>query len=239
MGEKTGLREDLRSEIETLVASDGPDDEVLNEVVRRIHEAHPSWDWSGIYLLAGDVLVLGPRTAPADHSRIGIGEGVCGTAVSEDRNQIVEDVREVENYLACSLHTRSEIVVLIRDDDKIVGEFDIDSDTVGAFTHEDEALLEEMGPLISGRVASLAAREAGCPPRGTLPSACACQHACFAGLSARRLPTSIEPDRRGRRFHVRAGEAGTQKPTARAEGSKRADKRRRSLSVPTRREAPC
>ena len=162
MREKTGLREDLRSEIETLVASDVPDDEVLNEVVRRIHEAHPSWDWSGIYLLAGDVLVLGPRTAPADHSRIGIGEGVCGTAVSEDRNQIVEDVREVENYLACSLHTRSEIVVLIKDDDKIVGEFDIDSDTVGAFTHEDEALLEEMGPLISGRVASLAAsREAG------------------------------------------------------------------------------
>ena len=161
MREKTGLREDLRSEIETLVASDGPDDEVLNEVVRRIHEAHPSWDWSGIYLLAGDVLVLGPRTAPADHSRIGIGEGVCGTAVSEDRNQIVEDVREVENYLACSLHTRSEIVVLIRDDDKIVGEFDIDSDTVGAFTHEDEALLEEMGLLISGRVASLASREAG------------------------------------------------------------------------------
>ena len=161
MREKTGLREDLRSEIETLVASDGPDDEVLNEVVRRIHEAHPSWDWSGIYLLTGDVLVLGPRTAPADHSRIGVGEGVCGTAVSEDRNQIVEDVREVENYLACSLHTRSEIVVLIKDDDKIVGEFDIDSDTVGAFTHEDEALLEEMGLLISGRVASLASREAG------------------------------------------------------------------------------
>lgn len=160
MSEKTGLREDMRSDIETLVASDGPDDEVLNEVVRRIHEAHPSWDWSGIYLLTGDVLVLGPRTAPADHSRIGIGEGVCGTAVSEDRNQIVEDVREVENYLACSLHTRSEIVVLIRDDDKIVGEFDIDSDTVGAFTHEDEALLEEMGTLISARVASLAAQHA-------------------------------------------------------------------------------
>jgi L-methionine (R)-S-oxide reductase len=157
MGEKTGLREDLRSEVETLVASDGPDEEVLNRVVRRIHDARPLWDWSGIYLLVGDTLVLGPRTAPADHSRIGIGEGVCGTAVSEDRNQIVEDVREVENYLACSIHTRSELVVLIRDSGKIVGEFDIDSDTVGALTHEDEALLEEMGALISGRVASLAA----------------------------------------------------------------------------------
>src|ERR671912_1107871 len=157
MSEKAGLREDLRSEVEDLVASDAQDEEVLNEVVRRVHEAHPVWDWSGIYLLVGDALVLGPRTAPVDHSRIGLGEGVCGTAVSEDRNQIVEDVREVENYLACSIHTRSELVVLIRDDDKIVGEFDIDSDKVGAFGHEDEALLEEMGTLVSGRVASLAA----------------------------------------------------------------------------------
>jgi L-methionine (R)-S-oxide reductase len=156
MSEKTEVREDLRSEVEALVASDAQDEEVLNEVVRRVHEAHPVWDWSGIYLLVGDTLVLGPRTAPADHSRIGMGEGVCGTAVSEDRNQVVEDVREVENYLACSIHTRSELVVLIRDSDKIVGEFDIDSDTVGAFTQEDEALLEEMATLISGRVASLA-----------------------------------------------------------------------------------
>ncbi len=157
MSEKTGLRKDLRSEVGALVASDAPDEEVLNEVVRRVHEAHPVWGWSGIYLLVGDTLVLGPRTAPVDHSRIAIGEGVCGTAVSEDRNQVIEDVHEVENYLACSIHTRSELVVLIRDSEKIVGEFDIDSDTVGAFTQEDEALLEEVGALISGRVASLAA----------------------------------------------------------------------------------
>jgi L-methionine (R)-S-oxide reductase len=157
MSEKAGLREDLRSEVEDLVASDAQDEEVLNEVVRRVHEVHPLWDWSGIYLLVGDALVLGPRTAPVDHSRIGIGEGVCGTAVSEDRNQVVEDVREVENYLACSIHTRSELVVLIREAGRIVGEFDIDSDTVGGFSREDEALLEEMGLLISGRVASLAA----------------------------------------------------------------------------------
>ena len=156
MSEKTQLREDLRSEVEALVASDAPDEEVLDEVVRRVHEAHPLWDWSGIYLLVGDTLVLGPRTAPADHSHIGIGEGVCGTAVFEERNQVVEDVRQMENYLACSIDTRSELVVLIRDAGKIAGEFDIDSDTVGAFTQGDEALLEEIGALVSGRVASLA-----------------------------------------------------------------------------------
>ena len=156
MGERTELRQGLRDEVEGLVASDAPDEEVLEEVVRRVHEAHPSWDWSGIYLLVGDTLVLGPATAPADHSRIGIGEGVCGTAVSEDRNQVVEDVREVENYLACSIHTRSEIVVLIRENGKIVGQFDIDSDTVGAFTAEDERLLDELAELVAPRVAGLA-----------------------------------------------------------------------------------
>jgi len=157
MSEKTDLRKDLGAEVEALVASDGSDEEVLGEVVLRVHEAHPSWDWSGIYLLVGDTLVLGPATAPADHSRIGIGEGVCGTAVAEDENQLVEDVREVDNYLACSIHTRSEIVVLIRDNGRTVGQFDIDSDTVGAFTAEDERLLDELADLVAPRVASLAA----------------------------------------------------------------------------------
>jgi hypothetical protein len=100
MGERTALEKDLRTEAEGLVASDAPDEEVLGGVVRLVHDAHPSWDWSGIYLMKDGVLVLGPSTAPADHDRIEVGEGVCGTAVSEDRNQVVEDVREVENYLA-------------------------------------------------------------------------------------------------------------------------------------------
>ena len=156
MAARTALEKDLRTEAEGLVASDASDEDVLNGVVRLVHEAHPSWDWSGIYLLKGGVLVLGPSTAPADHDRIEVGEGVCGTAVAEDENQVVEDVREVENYLACSIHTRSEIVVLIRHEGEIVGQFDIDSDKVGAFTSEDEALLEELAGVVAPRVASLA-----------------------------------------------------------------------------------
>ena len=156
MGERTELRQDLKTEVERLVASDASDEEVLNGAVRLVHDAHPSWDWSGIYLMRGGVLVLGPKTAPADHDRIEVGEGVCGTAVAEDKNQVVEDVREVENYLACSIHTRSEIVVLIRHEGRIVGQFDIDSDTVGAFTLEDEALLEEIAGIVAPRVAALA-----------------------------------------------------------------------------------
>ena len=153
-------RSKLRAEVEALVASDAPDDEVLEEVVRLVHEAHPRWDWSGIYLLVDGTLVVGPFAGseePPEHSRIPVGDGVCGTAVALDRNQLVDDVRELDNYLACSLSTRSELVVLIREDGRIVGQFDIDSDERGAFTQEDEALLEELATVVAPRVASVAA----------------------------------------------------------------------------------
>jgi GAF domain-containing protein len=150
----------LVSEVETLTNSYAPDDEVLGEVVKLVHEAHPAWDWSGVYLMVDGALVVGPFAGsdePPEHSRIEIGAGVCGTAVAENKNQIVRDVRELENYLACSSHTRSELVVLIHHKGEIVGQFDIDSDTVGAFTRKDERLLEVLADLIAPRVASLAA----------------------------------------------------------------------------------
>ena len=153
-------RSKLRTEVEALVGSDAPDAEVLEEVVRLVHEAHPRWDWSGIYLLVDGTLVVGPFAGseePPEHSRIEVGDGVCGTAVAEDRNQLVEDVRELDNYLACSLSTRSELVVLIREDGRVVGQFDIDSDERGTFTQEDEALLEELATVVAPRAASLAA----------------------------------------------------------------------------------
>ena len=154
----------LKAEVEALAASDALDEEVLDEVVRLVHDEHPLWTWSGIYLLVDGTLVVGPFAGseePPEHSRIEVGQGVCGTAVAEDRNQIVEDVREIDNYLACSLSTRSELVVLIRENGRIVGQFDIDSDERGGLTEEDEVLLEEISALISPRVASLAAARAG------------------------------------------------------------------------------
>ena len=155
---------DLKPKVEALVASDAPDEEVLERVVRLVHDEHPLWDWSGIYLLVDGTLVVGPFAGsdePPEHSRIEVGDGVCGTAVAEDRNQLVEDVRELDNYLACSLSTRSELVVLIREDGRIVGQFDIDSDERGAFTQDDEALLEELATVVAPRVSSLAAARTG------------------------------------------------------------------------------
>jgi L-methionine (R)-S-oxide reductase len=131
-------------------AAEHNSDEFLHDVVRRLHDRQPAWDWVGIYLLVGDTLVLGPYIGePTEHVSIPVGVGVCGTAVQRDTNMLVEDVRAQDNYLACSLHTRSELVVLIRDRGELVGQFDIDSDQVGAFGPRDEQLLERLAAGVS------------------------------------------------------------------------------------------
>jgi GAF domain-containing protein len=113
----------------------------------------PSYNWSGVYRLEGDMLVLDEYVGAAtEHDRIPVGQGVCGTAVADNRNQVVEDVRKLENYLSCSVHTRSEIVVLIRaESGEILGQIDIDGHMVAAFDHSDEVFLEEMAALLAQR----------------------------------------------------------------------------------------
>lgn len=120
--------------------------------VKAIREALPQAGWAGIYWLRGDELHLGPYIGPpTDHVRIPVGTGVCGTAVAEDKDQIVADVRTRENYLACTAATRSEIVVLIRSGGKVLGQIDLDSDQVGAFTADDHGFLR----MVAGALGSL------------------------------------------------------------------------------------
>jgi GAF domain-containing protein len=112
----------------------------------------PAYNWSGIYRLEGDTLVLDEYVGDAtDHTRIPVGRGVCGTAVAEDKNQVVNDVRELSNYLSCSTKTRSEIVVLIRKGDQVLGQIDIDGHEVGAFDATDEAFLTRVAEVLARR----------------------------------------------------------------------------------------
>lgn len=149
-----------------ILAEAADDNAALAGIVALLHRARPHWDWVGLYLLAGEELVLGPYVgAPTDHVRIPVGRGVCGTAVASGENQVVADVRELDNYLACSTSTRSEIVVLIRHRGQIVGQFDVDSDTAGAFGPDDEALLSELAEMAAPRCAALAAEATGRAPR--------------------------------------------------------------------------
>jgi L-methionine (R)-S-oxide reductase len=144
--------ENIVSRIERLIESELSRDEVLGEAVRILKQEREHYDWTGIYLLEGDTLVLHNYIGkPTDHTRIPVGQGVCGTAVAERANQIVGDVTTLDNYLACSLETRAEIVVLIRRGDLIFGQIDIDSDRPNAFTEEDESLLSRVADLLARR----------------------------------------------------------------------------------------
>ena len=107
-------------------------------------------------MLRGDALELGPYVgAPTEHTRIPVGRGVCGTAVASRGNQVIEDVLEIDNYLACSRTVRSEIVVLIWDGDEVLGQIDADCDEVGAFGPEDEAFLIRVAAAIAPAVAEI------------------------------------------------------------------------------------
>jgi len=111
---------------------------LLESAVRHLHESDPKFHWTGIYeLFPDEVLRLGPFVgAPTDHVFIAVGQGVCGTAVAERRNINVPDVSKVSNYLACSTSTKSELVILIRNGDRIYGQLDIDSHEPDAFDPE-------------------------------------------------------------------------------------------------------
>src|SRR6266404_116401 len=142
--------DEIVDQVDHIVKSDAPLDEVLQSAVRTLKQERVNYNWAGIYLLEGDTLVLHNYIGkPTEHTRIPVGVGVCGVAVAVGANQIIGDVTKLDNYLACSVGTRSEIVVLIRRGADILGQLDIDSDLENAFNNEDEELLARASDLLS------------------------------------------------------------------------------------------
>jgi len=142
----------LLAELERARADGATRDDLLRTTVRRIEAADPRYDWVGIYLLEEDTLVLHSYVGrPTEHAEIPVGVGVCGAAIAEGRDMNVPDVRAIENYLACSLETRSELVILIQDraSERIFGQIDLDSDRADAFTAEDEQALRQVADWLA------------------------------------------------------------------------------------------
>ena len=126
-------------------------DALAQTVVETVREVMPQASWVGVYWLRGGVLELGPYVGAAtEHTRIPVGTGICGTAVAEDADQLVDDVREVENYLACSTAVRSELVVLIRWRGEIIGQLDLDAEAIGAFSRDDHCVLRAVSDGFAG-----------------------------------------------------------------------------------------
>jgi L-methionine (R)-S-oxide reductase len=137
--------------IDRILNRGGDADDVLRQVVSILHDRFDHYSWVGIYFVEGDELVLGPWQGPqpTEHVRIPVGEGVCGAAAASGRTEVVDDVNADPRYIACFPSTRSEFVVPISYEGRVVGEIDIDSDQPAAFGPEDKAFLERVALLIS------------------------------------------------------------------------------------------
>ncbi len=115
-----------------------------------MRQAGPPYTGVYLYMLHGDELVLEAFDGrPTDLTRVALGTGVCGRAVAEQRDLNIPDVSVVEDYLACSAETQSELVVLIRRHDEILGEIDIDSDVLAGFDDAEERAVREVADALA------------------------------------------------------------------------------------------
>ncbi|MBR1651322.1 MAG: GAF domain-containing protein [Lachnospiraceae bacterium] len=115
---------------------------VLSNASALIFESLEDLNWAGFYLMKGGSLMLGPFQGKVACIRIAVGRGVCGTAVAEDKTQLVKNVHEFPGHIACDSASNSEIVIPIHKDGRVWGVLDIDSPSLGRFTEEDKDGLE-------------------------------------------------------------------------------------------------
>jgi len=145
---------ELIGKLDNLVASANTSTDVFEGVVQLLHENMFRYNWVGFYMLeelpgVEPVLILGPyRGSMTPHTRISLNQGICGAAASSGKTVIVDDVHSDSRYLACSLETKSEIVVPIFASGKVVGELDIDSHFPAAFGDSDKHLCEYAAKLV-------------------------------------------------------------------------------------------
>ena len=149
------MHESMLDAIRAAIAGASDARSAMTEATRLLHAGVPHYTWVGIYLLDGNELVLGPFVGkPSPHTRIPLGRGICGAAATEKTTIIVDDVNADPRYLACSLETRSEIVVPIMSGSDVLGEIDIDSDQPAAFGPADRRLLEDLARRCSPSVSA-------------------------------------------------------------------------------------
>ena len=129
--------------------------ELQQAIVEWLDENVAYYNWTGLYFMNDEKqqLEIGPYVgAYTDHTVIPYGRGICGQVAVSGQTFEVPDVHAQDNYLACSLETKSEIVVPIYKGEKLVGQIDIDSHELDPFTPEDHALLEAVANFVADRL---------------------------------------------------------------------------------------
>jgi L-methionine (R)-S-oxide reductase len=148
-----GRIEEVRNQLTELAQTVPSSQELMQAMVKVLHERMLKYNWVGFYLLEPGaqppMLVLGAfEGAMTPHTRIPLNQGICGAAASSGLTVVVDDVNQDPRYLACSLETKSEIVVPVFVRGKVVGELDIDSHFAAAFTSEHQDLVQHCARLV-------------------------------------------------------------------------------------------
>ncbi|MEW5994156.1 MAG: GAF domain-containing protein [Candidatus Zixiibacteriota bacterium] len=153
------MKEDCRKLIANVrqsIAVAQTEQEVLQTAVELIDAYSDGYNWTGFYMMRGGVLEVGPYLgSETPHTRIELNRGICGAAASQKRSIIVPDVNADPRFLACSTTTRSEIVVPLMDNDRCLGEIDIDSNQPNFFTQEDREMLETVAQIVVERLKNI------------------------------------------------------------------------------------
>ena len=137
----------LHKQIAAVTESENDTIANMANVAAMIHHTFGFW-WTGFYRVIGKELVLGPFQGPLACCRIAYGRGVCGTAWKEQRTQVVPDVEQFPGHIACSSASRSEIVVPLLKDGKVVAVLDIDSEHLSTFDDTDRLWLEKIVEML-------------------------------------------------------------------------------------------
>jgi GAF domain-containing protein len=149
--------EEVRYEVMTLAEAAPTAKEVMHGVCKLLHERMLKYNWVGFYMLEPGtkppVLVLESFVgAMTPHTRIPLNQGICGAAASSGKTIVVDDVSKDSRYLACSLETKSEIVVPIFVKNQVAGELDIDSHFSAAFGTDDQNLVQYCAEVVGKRL---------------------------------------------------------------------------------------
>ena len=144
------LGSNLVENVKVLIDKELPLVSNLSNLSRLIYDSIPNTSWCGFYLSFEDrdELYLGPYQGPIACSLIPFGRGVCGTCALEKKTQLISNVHECKNHIACSSKTNSEIVVPIIKDDRVVGVIDLDSEEFSNFTLEHQKILEVVADIL-------------------------------------------------------------------------------------------
>lgn len=157
MNPVTPRLEEIRAAINALAESSPNARELMKTIVKLLHDRMLKYNWVGFYMLEPGaeppVLVLGAfEGAMTPHIRIPLNQGICGAAASSGQTVVVDDVSKDSRYLACSLETKSEIVVPVFVHGKVVGELDIDSHFPAAFASGDQGLVQHCAALVGKKL---------------------------------------------------------------------------------------